>query len=216
MQSQLISKIVKMIPILTTLTDTELIRIGKELNFYEELEQLGYNKLINKSLQQYNNEIASIFAELNSRELSQVAVSNIQTLQELAKFEMEYLKGNVKQYSEQLKNAMMRRVVTGETNAQIIAGLETGFGVGKFISSSETEFLINDAFARFSSTARAKAFQQFPQIKFQYVGPSTGARPACVKALAEPPLTQAEINDLGYVDFGNRGGYNCRHDWIRV
>ena len=63
----------------------------------------------------------------------------------------------------------------------------------------------------------AKAFKEFPEIKFQYVGVSDNkTREVCQRALQEPPLTIEEINALGYVDFGSRGGYNCRHDWIRV
>ena len=36
----------------------------------------------------------------------------------------------------------------------------------------ETSFLINDAFSRFSNATRAKAFEEFPEIKFQYIGAS--------------------------------------------
>jgi hypothetical protein len=130
---------------------------------------------------------------------------------------MTYLTGQARQYADQLKNAMLRGIITGQTNAQIVSGLATGFGVGTFISSSETSFLIGDAFARFSNTSRAKAFEEFPEVRFQYVGVSDNkTREVCQRALQEPPLTRKEIDALGYVDFGNRGGYNCRHDWIRV
>jgi hypothetical protein len=77
--------------------------------------------------------------------------------------------------------------------------------------------LINDAFSRFSNTTRAKAFEEFPEVKFQYIGTSDNkTREVCQRALQEPPLTREEIDALGYVDFANRGGYNCRHDWVRV
>jgi len=130
---------------------------------------------------------------------------------------LTYLTGQVRQYSDQLKNAMLRGIITGQTNKQIMESLVAGFGVGNFISSSEASFLINDAFSRFSNLTRAKAFEEFPEIKFQYIGPSDNkTRDVCKRALQEPPLTQKEINSLGYIDFVNRGGYNCRHSWVRV
>jgi len=216
-QQQLLDKLDNLVAGLGQVTDTELMQIAKQIDFFDEMERLGYGRLLQRVSDAYDNQIALVFSELNRRELGAVSVASIDTLRELKNFEMTYLTGQAKQYADQLKTAMLRGIITGETNAQIMAGLQTGFGVGTFISSSETSFLINDAFSRFSNTSRAKAFKEFPEIKFQYVGVSDGkTREVCQRALQEPPLTIEEINSLGYVDFGSRGGYNCRHDWIRV
>ena len=216
-QEQLLNKLDNLVVGLGSITDTELMQIAKQIDFFAEMETLGFTKLMNRVGKTFDDEIARVFTELSKRELGAVSVASIETLRELKNFEMTYLTNGVRQYSDQLKTAMLRGIITGETNAQIMAGLQTGFGVGTFISSSEASFLINDVFARFSNTSRAKAFKEFPDIKFQYIGPSGGnIRPACVKALQEPPLTREEINSLGYVDLGGRGGNNCRHDWVRV
>ncbi len=200
------------------MSDTELMRLAKQIDFFDEMERLGYGRLLQRVSDAYDNQIASVFAELSRRELARVPAVSIETLRQLRDFEMTYLTGQARQYADQLKNAMLRGIITGQTNAQIVSGLATGFGVGTFISSSETSFLIGDAFARFSNTSRAKAFEEFPEVRFIYSGindPKTN-RDACKRALQEPPLTRKEIDALGYVDFGGRGGYNCRHDWIRV
>lgn len=216
-QEQLLDKLDNLVVGLGQVTDTELMQIAKQIDFFAEMETLGFTKLMNRVGKTFDDEIARVFGELSKRELGAVSVASIETLKELKKFEMTYLTNGVRQYSDQLKTAMLRGIITGETNAQIMAGLQTGFGVGNFISSSETSFLINDAFSRFSNTSRAKAFEEFPDIKFQYIGPSDNkTRDVCQRALQEPPLTREEINSLGYIDFGNRGGYNCRHDWVRV
>lgn len=216
-QEQLLDKLDNLVVGLGSITDTELMQIAKQIDFFAEMETLGFTKLMNRVGKTFDDEIARVFTELSKRELGKVSVASIETLRELKNFEMTYLTNGVRQYSDQLKTAMLRGIITGETNAQIMAGLQTGFGVGTFISSSETSFLINDAFSRFSNTSRAKAFKEFPEIKFQYVGVSDNkTREVCQRALQEPPLTREEINSLGYVDFGSRGGYNCRHDWIRV
>ena len=219
-QQQLIDKLDNLVIGLGRVTDTELMQIAKQIDFFAEMETLGFTKLMNRVGKTFDDEIARVFAELSKRELGQVSVASIDALRELKNFEMTYLTNGVRQYSDQLKTAMLRGIITGESNIQIMNNINTTFGVGTYISSSETSFLINDAFSRFSNASRAKAYEQFPEVRFQYVGPSTGnIRPACVEALKAPPLTREEI-DAGRagvgVNFINRGGYNCRHDWVRV
>ena len=219
-QQQLIDKLDNLVVGLGRVTDTELMQIAKQIDFFAEMEALGFTKLMNRVGKTFDDEIARVFAELSKRELGAVSVASIDALRELKNFEMTYLTNGVRQYSDQLKTAMLRGIITGESNIQIMNNINSTFGIGTYISSSETSFLINDAFARFSNTSRAKAFEQFPEVRFQYVGPSTGnIRPACVEALKAPPLTREEI-DAGRagigVNFIDRGGYNCRHDWVRV
>ena len=216
-QQQLIDKLDNLVVGLGRVTDTELMQIAKQIDFFAEMEALGFTKLMNRVGKTFDDEIARVFAELSKRELGQVSAASIDALRELKNFEMTYLTNGVRQYSDQLKTAMLRGIITGESNIQIMNNINSTFGVGTYISSSETSFLINDAFSRFSNTSRAKAFEEFPEVKFQYIGTSDNkTREVCQRALQEPPLTREEIDALGYVSFSDRGGYNCRHDWVRV
>jgi hypothetical protein len=227
-QGQLLDKLDNLVAGLGQVTDTELMQIAKQIDFFDEMERLGYGRLLQRVSDAYDNQIALVFSELNRRELGAVSVASIDTLRELKNFEMTYLTGQAKQYADQLKTAMLRGIITGETNAQIMAGLQTGFGVGTFISSSETSFLINDAFATFSSATRAKAFEEFPDITFQYIGARKDekTRDSCKWILNNnKPRTQKEIKELKvpprkdgskHSSFNRRGGYNCRHRWVRV
>ena len=216
-QQQLIDKLDNLVIGLGRVSDTELMQIAKQIDFFAEMEALGFTKLMNRVGKTFDDEIARVFAELSKRELGQVSEASIDALRELKNFEMTYLTNGVRQYSDQLKTAMLRGIITGESNIQIMNNINTTFGVGTYISSSETSFLINDAFSRFSNATRAKAYEEFPEVKFKYIGVSDNkTREVCQRALQEPPLTREEIDALGYVDFTNRGGYNCRHDWVRV
>ena len=216
-QQQLLDKLDNLVAGLGQVTDTELMQIAKQIDFFDEMERLGYGRLLQRVSDAYDNQIALVFSELNRRELGKVSVASIDTLRELKNFEMTYLTNGVRQYADQLKTAMLRGIITGETNAQIMAGLQTGFGVGTFISSSEASFLIGDSFRRFSRVSTAKAYKDFPETKFIYDGPfDSKTRDVCQRALKEGELTQKEINSLGYVDFGSGGGYNCRHRWSKV
>ena len=216
-QEDLLARIDTLVKGLGEVSDTELIQVVKQVDFFEEMERLGYGRLINKVGKTYDDEIAAIFGELTRRELSKVPAASIQALQGLRDLDMAYLTSGVRQYADNLKAAMLRGIITGETNKQIMENLTVGFGVGKFISSSEVSFLINDGLARFSNATRAKAFEKFPKVKFKYIGTSDDkTRDVCKKALQLKPLTRKEIDKLGYVSFSGRGGYNCRHDWVRA
>jgi len=216
-QQQLIDKLDNLVVGLGRVSDTELMQIAKQIDFFAEMEALGFTKLMNRVGKTFDDEIARVFAELSKRELGQVSAASINALRELKNFEMTYLTNGVRQYSDQLKTAMLRGIITGESNIQIMNNINTTFGVGTFISSSETSFLINDAFSRFSNASRAKAYEEFPDIKFKYIGTNDDkTRDVCKRALKEKPLTRKEIDALGYVSFTDRGGYNCRHDWVRA
>jgi len=216
-QQQLIDKLDNLVIGLGKVTDAELMQIAKQIDFFTEMEALGFGKLMNKVGKTYDDEIARVFAELSKPELRKVSAVSIDALRELKNFEMTYLTNGVRQYSDQLKTAMLRGIITGESNIQIMNNINNTFGIGTYISSSETSFLINDAFSRFSNATRAKAYEEFPDIKFKYIGTNDDkTRDVCKRALKLSPLTRKEIDALGYVSFTDRGGYNCRHDWVRV
>ena len=225
-QEQLLVRIGVLVEGLSQLSDAELLQIAKQIDLFEEMERLGYGKLLRKTMDTYDNEIAAIFGELTRRELAQVPAASIDVLRDLRDFELTYLTGQAKQYADQLKTAMLRGIITGQTNEQIIANLTLTFGVGTFISSGEASFLINDAFATFSNASRAKAFADFPDITFKYRGTrDSKTRGSCRWILDNnKPRTQKEIQALQvppqkdgskHFGFSRRGGYNCRHDWVR-
>jgi len=223
-QDELVQKVGKLVKGLTKLNNTEVMRIAKQIDFFNEMEKLGYTSLMARVSQEYDDEIVNVFKELSKTELTQVPSASVRVLNELKEFDIDYLTGQARQYATQLKQSMLRGIITGQTNEQIIAGITTSFGVGKFISSSEASFLLNDAFATFSNASRAKAFAEFPDIKFTYIGPDDDVtRQACQSVLdlvaEKGPFTQKEINAItidGFGGFSRRGGYNCRHNWVRV
>ena len=218
-QQELLNKLDNVVKGLSTLTDTELLQVAQQRDFYSEMQKIGYAGLVNKVSEAYDDEIAIIYAELSNRQLAKISASNVEVLRQLKEFELSFLSDRVKQYSNQVKVAMLRGLITGQTTAQVMESLTTTYGVGSFISSSESAFLIEDSFSRFSQSVTGKVYEDFPETKFQYEGPADSkTREVCRRAIAQSGqgLTRKQIDALGYVNFTDRGGYNCRHRWIKA
>jgi len=226
-QQELFDKLEKTIIGLKGLTDRELLRITGQIDLFEEMNRLGYSTLLGRVGNAYDDQIAIVFGELSRRELARVPAISITTLEQLKTFDMEFLSQGVEQYARQLKSAMVRNLVARESVENIIDNLTTTLGPGNVISSRQFNFLINESFARFQHTVRGNVYENIPEAKFTYSGPTAGnRRDSCIYILTKVKrsLTREEIDNLKvppqkdgstFEGFVARGGYNCNHDWIR-
>ena len=137
----------------------------------------------------------------------------------IAILDLSTISSGVTRYANELKTAMFRGLLTGQSSANIMAGLTATYGVGKVLSSKQQVALLNDSFARFARTTTAKLFEDVPEQKFEYVGPNDEVtRDVCVATLEiqGEGMTMAEIEAESPVSFSDVGGFNCRHEWIPV
>ena len=82
-QQQLIDKLDNLVVGLGTLSDTELMQIAKQIDFFAEMEALGFTKLMNRVGKTFDDEIARVFAELSRKDLGKVSATSIDALREL-------------------------------------------------------------------------------------------------------------------------------------
>ena len=78
-QEQLLNKLDNLVVGLGSITDTELMQIAKQIDFFAEMETLGFTKLMNRVGKTFDDEIARVFTELSERELGAVSVASIET-----------------------------------------------------------------------------------------------------------------------------------------
>ena len=225
LQMGLFNKIENIFKVRTQLTDTEVMLLAKEIDFFDQLERMGYNNILIKMQGQYEDEVAMIFRSLGASRMSRIPMDAVRVMDDLIAFEMDYLADSVKVYAKALKNAMLRGIATGQSDRVIIESMKIQFGAGKGITGREAQSLLGDAFSRFSNSTQAKAFQEFPEQKFIYVGPNDAVtRDACQRVLSgsmsNDGFTAKEINALAngsdFFGFSDSGGYNCRHDWVPI
>ena len=79
-QQELLNKLDNVVKGLSTLTDTELLQVAQQIDFYSEMEKIGYAGLLSKVSEAYDDEIAMIYAELSNRQLAKISASNVKTI----------------------------------------------------------------------------------------------------------------------------------------
>lgn len=218
-QTQLLKKIEKVLGGLTVLDDAGLATAFKQINFVDELNALGFPALLAKVKGSYDKNAIKTFALLKGKQRTRQAATAVQAVEILSILDLTTISAGVTRYANELKTAMFRGLLTGQSSASIMQGLTETYGVGRALSSKQQVALLNDSFARFTRTTTAKLFEDVPEQKFEYVGPNDEVtRDVCVATLEMQGegMTIAEIEAEAPVSFADGGGFNCRHEWIPV
>ena len=202
---------------LSRLSDDELAILARELDFFQELNRLGYSDALNDLMNEYDNTASKVFEQARSRGL-QVQVATAQNLELIKELDATTLLGRARDFSSRYKSELLRGVIAGESGRQIANRLTTT--IGTELTSANLNLIVNDSFAKFSNSATFKAFADEPQTRYRYVGIlDNKTRDICREVLEDSQNSQGytmeEIFDLP-VGFDDRGGFNCRHDWVVV
>ena len=218
-QTQLLKKIEKVLGGLTVLDDAGLATAFKQINFVDELNALGFPALLAKVKGSYDKNAIKTFDLLKATQRTRQVATAVQAVEILSILDLTTISAGVTRYANELKTAMFRGLLTGQSSASIMQGLTETYGVGRALSSKQQVALLQDSFARFTRTTTAKLFEDVPEQKFEYVGPNDEVtRDVCVATLEMQGegMTIAEIEAKAPVSFADGGGFNCRHEWIPV
>ena len=195
-----------------TLTDTELVAIAKELDFFQELLDSGYTNAVNGLMEAYEDQIADIATEAARRGITTVQGATIEQLQLLQDLEAENLLGKATTYANDLKDGLFKGIVSGERPSQIVARLSETIN----LETHQLNVSVTDGIRQFDDVARHKVFEN-EDVRGTYVGPlDATTRDECQSTLSGEPAkgyTEAQVNSSN-TPFGVRGGFNCRHSWM--
>lgn len=216
-QTALLKKIEKVLGGLTVLDDAGLATAFKQINFLDELNALGFPALLKKIKGSYDKNAIKSFDLLKATQRTRQAATAVQAVEILSILDLTTISAGVTKYANELKTAMFRGLLTGQSSASIMEGLIETYGVGRALSSKQQVMLLNDSFARFSRTTTAKLFQDVPEQKYEYVGPDDEVtRDECQTGLAAGQITADQIPTETNTTIEGGGGFNCRHEWIPV
>ena len=216
-QKKLLSKIEKVLAGLEVLDDAALAQAFQQIDFVDDLNRLGFPALLEKVKGSYDKQVVTTVAGLSAAQRNKQRVAAVQAIEVLALLDLSTISSGVTRYANELKTAMFRGLLTGQSSANIMAGLTETYGVGRALSSKQQVALLNDSFARFARTTTAKLFQDVPEQKYEYVGPDDEVtRDECLTGLAAGQITADQIPTETDTTIEGGGGFNCRHEWIPV
>ena len=138
-----------------TLTDTELVAIAKELDFFQELLDSGYTNAVNGLMEAYEDQIADIATEAARRGITTVQGATIEQLQLLQDLEAENLLGKATTYANDLKDGLFKGIVSGERPSQIVARLSETIN----LETHQLNVSVTDGIRQFYDVARHKVFE---------------------------------------------------------
>jgi len=216
-QKKLLNKIEKVLAGLVVLDDAGLASAFQQIDFVDDLNKLGFPALLAKVKGSYDKQVVATVSGLSAAQRNRQRIAAVQSIEVLALLDLTTISSGVTRYANELKTAMFRGLLTGQSSANIMAGLTETYGVGRALSSKQQVALLNDSFARFARTTTAKLFQDVPEQKYEYVGPDDEVtRDECQTGLAAGQLTADQIPTETNTTIEGGGGFNCRHEWIPV
>jgi len=196
---------------LDKLTDTELIRVIRELNLFQDLLDRGYINSVNGLMTAYEGQLSGIAKEAVKRGINPIKGATVQQLEFLQELDTRKLLGTAEAFSNELTSGLFQGIVAGESPSSIVARLSETIN----LQTHQLNVAVHDGIRQFDNTARMKVFEG-EDVKWIYnPGAIPTTRDICLEALSAGVVTEAERNSLS-AGGSDRGGFNCRHDWLVV
>ena len=197
---------------LNQLSDTELINIIREVNFFQDLLDRGYADAVNGLIDSYGDNLSKIVKEARKRGIRDIGGATVSQLELLQELDTRALLGNANLFSERLTNELFSGIVSGESISSIVKRLSETVP----LATHQLNVAAYDSFRQFDDLARYKVFEG-ADVTWTYIGPSDNrTREACRKTIENEPKGGYTEEKVAASDtpFGVRGGFNCRHSWM--
>ena len=192
-------------------SDTELIQIARELDFFQELLDKGYSNAVNGLMVAYEIDLIRINEEAVARGVKQVAGASVAQLQLLQDLEVESLLGKASAYANDLKDGLFKGIISGERPSAIVNRLAETIN----LETRQLNVAVADGIRQFDDLARQKVFENI-DVYWTYVGPQDErTRDICRETKQNEPTrgyTKEQVQS-SKTPFGIRGQFNCRHSW---
>ena len=192
-------------------SDTKLIQIARELDFFQELLDKGYSNAVNGLMVAYEKDLIRINEEAVARGVKQVAGASVAQLQLLQDLEVESLLGKASAYANDLKDGLFKGIISGERPSAIVNRLAETIN----LETRQLNVAVADGIRQFDDLARQKVFENI-DVYWTYVGPQDErTRDICRETKQNEPTrgyTKEQVQS-SKTPFGIRGQFNCRHSW---
>ena len=134
-QDQLIEKIGKVLSGLSILNDAELKAAFDQINLLDDMNELGLTALLNKVKNAYDTQAVKTFGVLTAAQKTKQTVTAVQAIETLAVLDLDSLSMGIAKYTDELKTAMLRGLITGQSSESILEQIQQTYGGSRALSS---------------------------------------------------------------------------------
>ena len=177
-------------------SETQLIRLARELDVFNELQEMGFNTSFQKLMQGYDAEAEGILKDFQRVVQARTAGTGAEILlsagnteriasqlEILRDLDGEVMLGQFASETKKLKAELMQGIIAGEPAGVVATRLKADWvnadGVPTIIGE-RARMIARDSFGQFSQTATFKVFKQSPNQLFRYLGSKDNRnRPSC-------------------------------------
>lgn len=206
-----------------TLSDSDLMRIVAQQDFFQELVRLGYGDLAREVLNEYEETLSEWVREATRRGVN-ITTGTVTDLDTLADIDMEFILRRGRLFDSQVRSAMLRPLVLGTPRSELINTVlpeiqaQVPFKTNWFIVA------VDQSYTAYTNVTKAKVFEDEPETKWKLLHPlDKNTRHICKEAIQRMKnypegLTVEQIEGeklLGKeYTWENMGGFNCRGRWV--
>lgn len=230
-KEQLIARIKK-----GNFTQVDVAQIVGQLDFFEELQSLGYGDLLEDYFKEYENVILRLKDEAIRLGVTDVSGTSLASLDSFIDVKFGELLGQAEQYSKQLKSELLKHIIAGTPLNEVADNLSE-----IPLTNTQLRVAVNTGISEFERIGMAKIYED-TNVRFKLYGPKdVRTRASCDAVLAQQPKngwTKEEIDNGAATEivkkhakgfatspseleqalknpytFVNCGGFNCRHRW---
>ena len=215
-QDELMDRLRLLIPRLQELNSRELIEVARGIDFVKEMDNLGLSGALESLYKSFDGEIEATIRRAAQLGIPGISTVNLESVELMRLLKFEELGKDYLKFASNLKTELFRGIISGTPAKDLSARLFESFGKDKILTSAQTRVVVNDSFARLSNATTGEVFKD-ADVLFQYVGPLDDVtRPECQSVLGDPQNAVGYRLDELPLPIDERGGWNCRHDWVVV
>ena len=198
----------------------DLLKLSKDKRFKSidefllAIDQLDLEQIVRLKAENILNGYVAAHTQILS-DMTLFAEVTENTLQALTNFSTSSFADSLGKMGGVIKNEIVKGALGEATEQGILQAIQQQAG----LSNAQMRTLVTTGLNDYSASVGKIMIDESPESeKFRYIGAiDDRTRPFCIKVWEAGAMTQKEIKSrFGSKVFIERGGFNCRHQWMPV
>ncbi len=198
----------------------DLLKLSKDIRFKSidefllAIDQLDLEQIVRLKAENILNGYVAAHTQILS-DMTLFAEVTENTLQALTNFSTSSFADSLGKMGGVIKNEIVKGALGEATEQGILQAIQQQAG----LSNAQMRTLVTTGLNDYSASVGKIMIDESPESeKFRYIGAiDDRTRPFCIKVWEAGAMTQKEIKSrFGSKVFIERGGFNCRHQWMPV